>query len=109
MIPDNFSKRHIGPTGPEIGEMLHKIGAESLDDLVGRTIPNSILCNRQLDLPAQLDENAYLERLRGIAGKNKLFRTYIGLGFYNTNLPPVIQRNILENPNWYTSYTPYQA
>ena len=89
--------------------MLQKIGVASLDELVERTIPSSIICHRKLDLPEPLDEYGYLRRLREIAKKNRIFRTYIGLGYYNTNVPPVIQRNILENPNWYTSYTPYQA
>ena len=89
--------------------MLEKIGVSSLDELVTKTIPSSIYIRQPLNLPEGIDENAYLQKMREVAGKNKMFKSYIGLGYYNTNLPSVIQRNILENPNWYTSYTPYQA
>lgn len=89
--------------------MLKVIGASSVDELVEKTIPASIYQKNPLQLPEGMEEHAYLERLREIAARNKSFRTYIGLGYYNTYLPPVIQRNMLENPNWYTSYTPYQA
>ena len=106
---DPFSHRHLGPREEEISRMLETIGVGSLDELVEKTIPSSILQQSPLDLPEGMGEHAYLNRLREIAAKNKLFRTYMGLGYYNTYLPPVIQRNILENPNWYTSYTPYQA
>ncbi len=109
MNPDLFSQRHIGPRQPEINEMLAIIGVSSLDELVMRTIPASIYDKQPLNLPEGIDESAYLDKMRGIAAKNRLFRTYMGLGYYNTILPSVIQRNILENPNWYTSYTPYQA
>ena len=109
MRSDQFSQRHLGPRQPEINEMLEKIGVQSVDELVSHTIPASIYRKEPLDLPDSLSEQAYLERMRTIAAKNKPFRTYMGLGYYNSILPPVIQRNILENPNWYTSYTPYQA
>ena len=109
MKSDLFSQRHLGPRQPEIEAMLETIGIESVDELVTRTIPKAILRSQFLNLPQAMDENSYLERIREIADKNQVFRTYMGLGFYNTILPPVIQRNILENPNWYTSYTPYQA
>jgi glycine dehydrogenase len=89
--------------------MLENIGVESLDELVSLTIPSSIYKKEALSLPDGLSEQAYLEQMRMMAAKNLSFRSYIGLGYYNTILPPVIQRNILENPNWYTSYTPYQA
>jgi len=89
--------------------MLEKIGVQSVDELVSKTIPSSIYNSEPLNLPPGLSEQAYLERMRAIAAKNKSFKTYMGLGYYNSILPPVIQRNILENPNWYTSYTPYQA
>ena len=82
----------------------------SLDELVEKTIPASIFNKAGPESSgSELDEHTYLQRMREIAGKNKMFKTYIGLGYYNTILPSVIQRNILENPNWYTSYTPYQA
>ena len=109
MKSDSFSLRHIGPRQPEIKEMLEKIGVGSVDELVEKTIPSSIYNKQPLNLPEGIDEHTYLNRMREIAAKNKVFKSYIGLGYYNTILPPVIQRNILENPNWYTSYTPYQA
>jgi len=109
MRSDQFSQRHLGPRQPEINEMLEKIAVQSVDELVAKTIPSSIYNQEPLNLPPGVSEQAYLERMREIASKNKTFRTYMGLGYYNSILPPVIQRNILENPNWYTSYTPYQA
>lgn len=89
--------------------MLATIGTGSLNELVEKTIPASIYNKNPLQLPDELDENTYLQRMKEIAGKNKMFKSYIGLGYYNTILPSAIKRNILENPNWYTSYTPYQA
>jgi glycine dehydrogenase len=109
MRKEAFSSRHIGPRDSEINQMLNKIGAGSLDELMEKTIPSSIYKNQVLNLPEGVDEHAYLLRMREIAAKNKLFKTYMGLGYYNTQTPSVIQRNIMENPNWYTSYTPYQA
>ena len=109
MKSDRFSLRHIGPRQPDIKQMLDKIGLGSIDELVEKTIPSSIFNKEQLNLSEGIDEHSYLKRMRGIAAKNKVFKSHIGLGYYNTILPPVIQRNILENPNWYTSYTPYQA
>ena len=89
--------------------MLKKIDAPSLDALIDQTVPAAIRLKQALDLPEGMSEYAYLAHLRGIAAKNKLYKSYIGLGYYDTILPPVIQRNILENPGWYTAYTPYQA
>ena len=89
--------------------MLRKIAAPSLDVLINQTIPAAIRLKQPLNLPAGMSEYAYHQHLRGIAAKNKLYKSYIGLGYYDTILPPVIQRNILENPGWYTAYTPYQA
>ena len=109
MKQDNFSQRHLGPDKTEIDKMLKKIGAASLDELVELTVPASIYNKQALKLPEGIDESSYLKKMREIARKNKLFKSYIGLGYYNTILPSAIQRNILENPNWYTSYTPYQA
>ena len=109
MKQDKFSQRHLGPSKTEIEKMLQKIGVSSLDDLVELTIPASIYNKQTLQLPEEIDESSYLQMMMEIARKNKLYKTYIGLGYYNTILPSVIQRNILENPNWYTSYTPYQA
>ncbi len=109
MKSDRFSHRHLGPRSHDIEEMLRKIGAGSVDELVQKTIPSTIYSNQSLELPEGVSEHTYLERMRGIASKNRVYKTYMGLGYYNTITPSVIQRNILENPNWYTSYTPYQA
>ncbi len=105
----HFAYRHTGPAIGELNTMLDKIGVNTLDELIDKTIPGSIRLKKQLNLPEGISEQEYLEKLRGIASRNKLFRTYIGMGYYGTFMPPVIQRNILENPGWYTSYTPYQA
>jgi glycine dehydrogenase len=109
MKSDLFSLRHLGSRQPQIESMLKTIGLGTMDELVAKTIPASILLDQPISLPEAVDEQTYLAAIKEIAGKNKLFKTYIGIGYYNTVLPPVIQRNILENPNWYTSYTPYQA
>ncbi len=109
MREDKFSNRHIGPRSNEIDEMLKVIGADSLEDLIKKTIPSSILAPEKIQLPKGITEAAYLEKITEVSKKNKIFRSYIGQGYYNTYLPSVIKRNILENPNWYTSYTPYQA
>ncbi len=109
MKPDRFSQRHLGPSQSEIKKMLEKVGVASLDELVKKTIPSSIYNKVPLNLPEERSEHAYMQKMRAVAGKNKMFKSYMGLGYYNTILPAVIQRNILENPNWYTSYTPYQA
>jgi len=89
--------------------MLKKIGVESLDELIDKTVPSSIRLARPLDLHGRLSEYEYLKRIKEIASANLVYRTYIGQGYYGTKFPSVIQRNILENPCWYTSYTPYQA
>jgi glycine dehydrogenase len=109
MRADKFSNRHIGPRGEEITEMLHTIGAGSLDELISKTIPGSILSPEKFQFEEGISEADYLDEITEISKKNKLFRSFIGQGYYNTVLPSVIRRNILENPNWYTSYTPYQA
>ena len=106
---DKFVNRHNGPRASDIAAMLNKIGASSLDELINQTVPASIRLKKPLNLPAGLSEFQYHKHLRAIAAKNKVFKTYIGLGYSNTILPAVIQRNILENPGWYTAYTPYQA
>lgn len=89
--------------------MLKTIGVSTLDELIDKTIPSSIRLDKPLDLPVGLSEYEYLKTIKEIASANRVYRTYIGLGYYGTKLPSVIQRNILENPGWYTSYTPYQA
>ena len=86
-----------------------KIGANSVDELIDQTVPAAIRLKKPLNLPDGMTEYQYHQHLRGIAAKNKVFKTYIGLGYYNAIVPAVIQRNILENPGWYTAYTPYQA
>jgi len=109
MISNNFIKRHVGLSGQDVAIMLNKTGFTSIDDLIGKTIPASIRLKKDLNLPDGLNEYEYLMHIRAIGAKNKIYRSFIGLGYYNTILPGVIQRNILENPGWYTAYTPYQA
>ena len=106
---DKFVNRHNGPREQDVTAMLKKIGASSIDELIDQTIPAAIRLKKPLNLPGGLSEYQYHKHLRGIAAKNKVFKTYIGLGYYNTIVPPVNQRNVLENPGWYTAYTPYQA
>jgi len=106
---DAFARRHIGPNKEEIDAMLRKLGFENLDALIDAAIPKSIRLNRQLNLPEAKSESEALAELRVIAGKNKVARSFIGAGYSDCITPPVIQRNILENPGWYTAYTPYQA
>jgi glycine dehydrogenase len=109
MITDNFIKRHNGPREEEVDLMLKKIGVASLDELIEKTVPPSIRLKAPLNLPKGMNEFEYLNHIKEIGAKNKIFKTYIGMGYYNTITPGVITRNILENPGWYTSYTPYQA
>jgi glycine dehydrogenase len=109
MITDNFHYRHNGPRDHELPHMLQTIGVESIEELISRTIPSQIKLPKPLDLPKGKSEAEVYALLKTIGSKNKIFRSFIGMGYYNTILPPVIQRNILENPGWYTSYTPYQA
>ena len=106
--PDDFSRRHIGIAPDDIGAMLETVGATSLDDLIAQTIPNSIRQEMPLDIGQGLSETEVLRKLRRVASKNKVAVSLIGQGYYGTILPPIIQRNILENPAWYTAYTPYQ-
>ena len=109
MITNNFARRHNGPFGDEIPQMLEKIGVSTLDQLIDQTVPSSIRMKEPLKLPKGMNEYEYLNHIKGIAAKNKLYKTFIGMGYYNTITPGVILRNILENPGWYTAYTPYQA
>ena len=103
-----FARRHIGPSPSDIDSMLRTIGADSLDQLIAQTVPASIRQEKPLDLGPAMSEAEALERMREIASKNQVFTSLIGQGYCGTILPPVIQRNILENPAWYTAYTPYQ-
>ena len=104
-----FIMRHIGPRDEDVQHMLKEIGAGSLDELIAGTLPPSIQIETPLDLPEAQSESATLARLREIAGQNVVQHSMIGMGYHDTILPPVIQRNVLENPGWYTAYTPYQA
>ncbi len=107
--PDKFEHRHIGPSIDELNQMAVECGAKSIDDLVSQTIPANIKLSKPLNIGEPLSEFEYLKKLRELASRNKIFKTYIGMGYYPTILPSVIRRNILENPGWYTQYTPYQA
>src|SRR5580658_1174938 len=107
--PDRFALRHIGPNEEEVAEMLRVVGASSLDELIDQTIPSSIRFRGSLDLPAAESEHALLEHLHAIAAQNEVWKSYLGMGYSPSITPPVIQRNVLENPGWYTQYTPYQA
>ncbi len=109
MALDSFISRHNGLRTHETGTMLEKIGVKSIGELIDKTIPTAIRLEEPLNLPDGISEHEYLQRIWEIASKNKVCRSFIGMGYYNTIFPPVIQRNILENPSWYTSYTPYQA
>ncbi len=105
----DFPKRHIGPREHEVEEMLQSIGVESLDALIDLTVPSNIRLPKPLELSGSRSEHWYLRELKTLAAKNKVYRTYMGMGYYNTIVPPAIQRNVLENPGWYTAYTPYQS
>ena len=109
MNTDSFVLRHIGPRSQDLPAMLETIGAESMDQLIYEAIPNEILLKKPLELAPAMSEQEYLEHINELAIRNQLFKTYIGLGYHDCNTPAVIQRNILENPGWYTAYTPYQA
>ena len=106
---ENFTDRHIGPGAEETQEMLKVVGAQDLNQLMDQTLPATIRNEQPLQLPDALTESAFLEELATQAKQNKIFKSYIGMGYYDTILPGVVQRNILENPGWYTQYTPYQA
>jgi glycine dehydrogenase len=104
----NFAQRHIGPNSDNIQQMLDLLGITSLDTLIDQTVPQAIRLNKPLQLPEAQSEYAALAKLKKIATKNQVFRSFIGMGYYDCITPPVIARNILENPGWYTAYTPYQ-
>ena len=106
---DTFADRHLGPGESDIAEMLKLVGYDSLDALTDATIPAQIRLKDPISLTPPRCENELIKELRIIAEKNKINRSFIGMGYYGTITPPVIQRNILENPGWYTQYTPYQA
>jgi glycine dehydrogenase len=109
MAHDRFVNRHLGPREQEMQEMLEFIGVSSLDELISQTVPENIRLKEPLKLKEGLTERQYYREILRLASKNKVFNTYIGMGYYDTITPAVILRNVLENPAWYTSYTPYQA
>src|SRR6266513_1790462 len=106
---NSFARRHIGPNREEIDAMLDRVGFETLDALIEAAIPKNIRVGRELNLPQAKSENEALAELRAISKQNKIAKSFIGAGYSDCITPPVIQRNILENPGWYTAYTPYQA
>ncbi|BDS13158.1 aminomethyl-transferring glycine dehydrogenase [Aureispira anguillae] len=107
--PDRFVNRHLGPNEKELAKMLATIGVDSLEQLIDQTVPSNIRYQKELNLPEAMSEFDYLNMLKGIAAKNQVFKTYIGLGYYPTITPSAILRNVFQNPGWYTPYTPYQA
>lgn len=109
LYKEKFESRHIGPDASQVKEMLEVIGAESLDQLISETIPSAIRLKKPLSLPSEKSEFEFLADFRKLALKNKVYTSFIGAGYYNCITPGVILRNILENPGWYTAYTPYQA
>jgi glycine dehydrogenase len=109
MKTDAFALRHIGPRQNDLQHMFKTIGVESLDQLIYETVPDNILLKKELDLDPAMTEFEYLNHIQELGKKNKVFKSYIGLGYHPTIVPAVIQRNIFENPGWYTAYTPYQA
>jgi glycine dehydrogenase len=106
---DGFIERHIGPSAADIDAMLGVVGAQSLDELVTQTVPASILLEQDIPLPAPRAEHEALAELKALAQQNRLSKSFIGMGYADTLTPAVILRNVMENPGWYTAYTPYQA
>ncbi|CAM9892044.1 unnamed protein product [Pylaiella littoralis] len=106
---DTFARRHIGPSDADVEVMMKAVGVTSLDNLVDRTVPHSIRLDKPLDLDDAMTESEALDAIRKIANKNQVMKNFIGMGYSETTVPPVILRNMLENPGWYTAYTPYQA
>ena len=109
MKNDLLANRHIGISKKDEEQMLRKIGVSSLDELIDKTIPANIRLKEPLALPEAMTEYEFGQHIAALAAKNKLYTTYIGMGWYNTVTPAVIQRNVFENPVWYPSYTPYQT
>ena len=103
-----FSDRHIGPDDTDIAAMLNVVGLATLEELTDRAVPEAIRVRDSFDLPAADSEPNVLARLKRLASSNQVYTSLIGMGYYDTHTPSVIQRNVLENPGWYTSYTPYQ-
>lgn len=109
MNTESFALRHIGVREEDLQKMLKVIGVESLEELIDQTIPGDIRLNKNLSLPQALSESEFLNLIRNLSEKNRVFKSYIGLGYHESVVPSVIKRNILESPGWYTAYTPYQA
>ena len=109
MKTNTFIYRHLGPRDTDLPAMFQSIGVKNMEQLIYETIPDNIRLKNPLNLPPAMTEQAFMEHIEALAEQNKLYRSYIGFGYYGTTMPGVIQRNILENPSWYTSYTPYQA
>ncbi|GAA4113506.1 aminomethyl-transferring glycine dehydrogenase [Aquimarina addita] len=109
MKTDSFKLRHLGPSDKEVNDMLQTIKADTIDQLIYETVPDDILLEKPLKLAPALTEQEYAAHMQRMSSKNSVFKTYIGIGYHEACLPAVIQRNILENPGWYTAYTPYQA
>ena len=109
MKTDLLADRHIGIQEADLPAMLEKIGVKSLDELINKTIPSKIRLKEPLALAAPMTEREFAEHIAGLASLNKIYTSYIGMGWYDTITPAVIQRNVFENPAWYTSYTPYQT
>src|SRR5829696_2411694 len=107
--PSHFAYRHIGPRRSDVEDMLELLGYPTLESFIDAVVPEEIRLRRPLALPPGRSEREVLQALRGLAGMNRVFRSYIGLGYAGTFTPQVVQRNVLENPGWYTAYTPYQA
>src|SRR5690349_14739910 len=106
---EKFESRHIGPDADAVAQMLKVVKAKSVDELIDQTIPTNIRLKKALKLPAAKSEYEFLQDFKAMVSKNRIFRSYLGMGYYNTITLGVILRNILENPGWYTAYTPYQA
>lgn len=104
-----FQRRHIGPDEQQTEQMLNAIGAKSLNDLINKAVPSDIRMRQELKLPSAMSESEYIQHIKDVSLRNKVFKNYIGQGYYDTHTPGVILRNVFENPGWYTQYTPYQA
>lgn len=109
MNTESFAIRHIGVREEDLKKMLEIVGVETLDELIEQAIPSDILLEENLNLPEALSEPEFLNLIEALSKKNRIFKSYIGLGYHESVTPSVIKRNILENPGWYTAYTPYQA
>src|SRR4051812_3301883 len=107
--PDRFVNRHNGPDDADVADMCKTLGVASLDALVDETVPSSIRLKKAMSLPNAVSEAELLEELHDISKKNRVTKSFIGMGYADTHTPSVILRNVLENPVWYTAYTPYQA